>query len=543
MRNVSFGFRRDFVGILMGVAILLSVLAPVSLRGQAGYGDILGRVTDNSGAVVPGATVTVRNEATNVTNEMQSNGAGDYVFSNLIPGTYEVTVSQKGFNLSTVSHIELLVGQTVRQDVQLTVGATTTKVNVTAAAPLVQTDTSEVGSVVTSKEIEMIPLDGRTNIFGLIALAPGVQGGAWGNYTPKFAGNTVEGMYNVRLDGADAQESENEYVGVGWPSLDSIAEFKVVDSLGSAQYGQGQSSVIAVTKTGTNQLHGTAFEYNRVKNLAAQNFFATSQPKSPYVRNEFGGSLGGPIKKDKIFFFGSYEGMTFRNNAVQLASEPTAALLQGNFAGLPTIYDPTTCTAAGDGTVTCTPFAGNVIPATGNNSESISPVSKSLFKYFETPNYPTSQPQGLGVNWIGVSGNKQDEFRYQGRVDYTINSTNQLSGSYFDANYSPSYGSGSTATNGGVYFPRRIDNVAINYTHTFTPTMTNLFSFGYHRLWDITYSQNADVNPATLVPGTPGYVAGLGGVPGIWLTNFTSLYDTGGGGDNERTIELSDHFT
>lgn len=542
MKNGLFGLRRDLVGILVGAALLLSVLAPINLRGQAGYGDILGRVSDNSGAVVPGATVTVRNEATNVSNTVVSTGSGDYTFTNLIPGTYQVTVTQKGFNQFVVNHISLLVGQTVREDAELTVGASTTTVNVDAVAPLVQTDTSEVGSVITSKEIEMIPLDGRSNIFGLIALAPGVQGGAWGNYTPKFAGNTVEGMYNVRLDGSDAQESENQYIGVGWPSLDSIAEFKVVDSLGSAQYGQGQSSVIAVTKSGTNQIHGSAFEYNRIAALAAQNFFATSQPKSPYVRNEFGGSVGGPIKRDKLFFFGSYEGMTFRSNSVQVASVPTAALLQGNFSGLPTIYDPTTCHFVGE-TEECTPFAGNVIPATGNNSESISPVAKNLFKYFEAPNQQGSGLLGLANNWSGVSAGKQDEFRYQGRIDYTINSTNQLSGTYFDANYSPSYGSGSTPTNGGVYFPRRWDNVAINYTHTFTPSMTNLFSFGYHRVWDKVYSQNATVDPATLVPGTPGYVTGLGGVPGIWLTNFTSLYDTGGGGDNERTIEFSDHLT
>ena len=204
------------------------------------------------------------------------------MFPNLTPGVYEVTVTEQGFELFTVSHIELSVSQTVREDAQLTVGATTTKVNVTATTPLVQTDTSSVEGVIDSKQIETMPLNGRTNVFGLIALAPGVQGGAWGMYTPKLGGANQEGSYNVRIDGVDSSESENEYIGIGDPSLDAIAEFKVIDSMGSAKYGNGSASVIMVTKSGTNQFHGTAFEYNQINKLTARNFFATSQPKSQY---------------------------------------------------------------------------------------------------------------------------------------------------------------------------------------------------------------------------------------------------------------------
>src|SRR5579862_114272 len=293
IRNCLFRFRIDLVSVWLGAALLLSALAPISLHGQNGYGTILGRVTDHSGAVVPGAAVTSRNEDTNVSNVTQANGAGDYVFPNLIPGAYEITVKEQGFNLFKVSHIVLSVSQTVREDAELAVGTTATTVNVTASAPLVQTDTSSVESMIDSKQIETMPLDGRTNIFGMLALAPGVQGGAWGMYVPKFGGNTVEGSYNIRIDGTDASESENEYIGLGDPSFDAIAEIKVVDSMGSAKYGTGAASVIMVTKSGTNEFHGSAFEYNRIKQLAAQNFFATGLPKSPYTRNEFGGSLGG----------------------------------------------------------------------------------------------------------------------------------------------------------------------------------------------------------------------------------------------------------
>ena len=532
-RDPLFRFLGDLVSVWLGAALLLVVLAPVTLRGQAGYGTILGRVTDNSGAVVPGAKVTLRNEATNILAATESNGAGEYVFPNLIPGAYELTVNQQGFSLFTVSHIELLVSQTVREDAQLAVGATTTKVNVTASVPLVQTDTSSVETVIDSKQIQMMPLDGRTNIFPLIALAPGVQGGAWGMYTPKFGGNTVEGSYNIRIDGSDASESENEYIGIGDPSLDAIAEFKVVDSMGSAKYGTGAASVIMVTKSGTNQLHGTAFEYNRVKELAAQNFFATSSPKSPYIRNEFGGSLGGPIKKDKLFFFGSYEGLTFRSSQTSQTNMPTAALLQGDFSGLPAITDPTTGL----------PFPGNQIP-----SNRISSMSQYFNNFFDTPNLPTAAPGGLGTNYVINLRSVTDEFRYQARGDYTINNRNQISGMWFDARYVPRTGPGWSPKFGGYTNPATYQNVAVNWTSTIKPALTNLASFGFHRVWDKFASQNAGVvDMNKFYPQMPEPPAGLGGLPNVAIPGFgnngTAIYESGGGGDDEQTYEFTDTLT
>ncbi|HTS70201.1 MAG TPA: carboxypeptidase-like regulatory domain-containing protein, partial [Terriglobia bacterium] len=454
-------------------------------------GTILGRVTDNSGAVVPNAKVTFRNEATGVSNVTETNGVGEYVVSNLIPGAYEITVSQQGFSLFTVNHVELSVSQTVREDAQLAVGANTTSVSVTASAPLVQTDTSSVESVINSKQIETMPLDGRQNVFGLLSLAPGVQGGAWGMYVPKFGANTVEGSYNVRIDGTDASESENEYIGIGDPSFDAIAEFKVIDSMGSAKYGNGSASVIMVTKSGTNQFHGTAFEYNRIKELAAQNFFATGLPKSPYIRNEFGGSFGGPIKKDKLFFFGSYEGLTFRSSQTSESNMPTPALLQGDFSALPagSIIDPSTGQ----------PFAGNIIPP-----DRISTAAQFFNKFFDTPNLATTAAGGLGTNYVINLRSVTDEFRYEGRGDYNINSKNQLSGMWFDARYVPRTGPGWSSKFGGWTNPATYQNVAINWTSTIKPTLTNLASFGFHRVWDKFASQTAGtVDMHSLFPQLP----------------------------------------
>ena len=527
-RGPLFGIRRALMSVWLGAALLLCVLAPVTLRGQTGFGTILGRVTDNSGGVVPNAKVALRNEATNVSYVTQANAVGEYVVANLIPGAYELTVSQQGFSLFTVSHVELSVSQTVREDAQLSVGANTTSVNVTASSPLVQTDTSSVEGVIDSKQIEMMPLDGRTNIFNLIALAPGTQGGAWGMYTPQFAGNNVDGSYNERIDGVDASESENEYIGIGDPSLDAIAEFKVVDSMGSAKYGSGSAAVIIATKSGTNQFHGSAFEYNRIKNLAAQNFFATGLPKSPFIRNEFGGSLGGPIKKDKLFFFGSFEGLKFRSSSTNETAEPTAALLQGDFSGLPAIIDP----------ATGQPFPQNQIP-----SSRISPVSQFFMKYFVPPNMNSGLPGNLGTNYVVNLRNEEDEFRYEARGDYTINNKNQLSVMWFDARYSPWYSPGMTATNGGLTMPHTYQNVAINFTHTFSPTITNLVTVGYHRVWDIFASQNAGVDLSSVLPELPAPLKGMGGISGINISGFSMLYDTGGAGDTEQTAEISDTLT
>jgi len=528
-RNPSFRFRRDLISVWLGAALLVVVLAPVTLRGQTGYGTILGRVTDNSGAVVPAATVTLRNEGTDVSNVTQANGDGEYVFPNLIPGAYELTVKQQGFSLFTVSYIALSVSQTVREDAELTVGAATTTVTVTASMPLVQTDTSSVEGVIDSKQIETMPLNGRQNVFGLLALAPGVQGGAWGMYTPKFGGNTVEGSYNVRIDGVDSSESENEYIGIGDPSLDAIAEFKVIDSMGSAKYGTGAASVIMVTKSGTNQFHGTAFEYNRINNLAAQNFFATSQPKSQYVRNEFGGTFGGPIKKDKLFFFGSYEGLTSRSPNVSESSMPTAALLQGDFSGLPAITDPSTGL----------PFPGNQIP-----SDRISSVSQYFNKFFDTPNLASSAPGGLGTNFVASLRTKQDEFRYEGRGDYNINSKNQLSGMWFDARYVPRDYAGYSPKFGAFINPATYQNVGVNLTSTLKPNLTNLASFGFHRVWDQGVGQTAgQVNMHSIFSQMPQPLPGTGGLPAITIPGFAGLYESAGGGDNEQTYEFTDTLT
>ncbi|MGH9655492.1 MAG: TonB-dependent receptor domain-containing protein [Bryobacteraceae bacterium] len=512
------------LGVLAGISIL-AFLAPVALRAQSGRGTILGRVTDQSGAIVQGATVTVHNKGTNISAQRKTNNDGEYAFSNLIPGTYAVTVQQPGFESFSVNHIVLSVSQTVREDATLTVGKSVSTVQVSAQAPIVQTDTSSVGSVVDTKQIQSMPLNGRSTIFGLLALAPGVQNS--GN-TPRIAGATTLGSYNETVDGTSALEPENGYLGTGVPSLDSIAEFKVVDSMGSAKSGTGAVSITIVTKSGTNQFHGSAFEYNRVAALDAKNFFATGLPKPPFVRNEFGGSLGGPIKRNKLFFFGSFEGLTYRSSATREGAMPTEALLNGDFSGLPPITDPETGQ----------PFLNNQIPAAR-----ISSVSKGLFPYFDTPNLASSSPAGLGTNWVGNVGIKQNEMRYEGRIDYTINDKNQLSGRYYTARYTPNDTAGTTDKWGGEIAPHIWQNYALHYIRNVSPSLMNSASFGYNRVWDRNKSQNTNLDASKLVPGLTPPIAGLGGLPDVSITGFTGLGDWTGSGDTEQTYQASDDLT
>jgi len=516
---------RKVLTLLTPIAVLalLAIVETGSIRGQSVLGTILGHVTDQAGAAVASAELVLRNEATNVTVRKSSSSGGEYVFPNIDPGTYTLTLAAPGFSTYTANHIVLEVSQTFRHDVSLTLSSVNSSIQVTADRSLVQTDTTSVGSVIESKQISRMPLNGRGNSFGLLALAPGVQSAGT---NPRISGSSWIGT-NATMDGVTNMEMENARLSNADPSLESLAEFKVIDSTGSAEYGAGTAQVILLTKSGTNEFHGSLFAYNRNRALTAKNFFATGLPKAPYNRNEFGGSLGGPIKKEKLFFFGSYEALIFRSSQTNLSAQPTAALQQGNFTGLPAVIDP----------YTQLPFPGNQIPATRINS-----VAKGLFPYFDTPNQPTSAAGGLGTNYIVNVFSKQHNYRYQGRVDYVINATNSIYGRYYYVDKftgSP----GITEKVGGGLQPLTNQNLAINYTRTMSPNLVNVATFGYQRTWDQFLSQNNTVLPGSLIPGITSVYPGLGGVPTVSITGFAGLADGLGSGDNIPFYQAADTIT
>ena len=501
---------------------LLGVLVPTIAIGQVNMATIVGRITDQAGAVVTKCEVTLRNEATNVTLKTTSNIDGDYVLPNILPGMYEIDVSANGFSRYVISNIVVDVGQTVRGNVSLSIGAMSTAVKVTSDQPLVQTDTSSIGSVVESKQIDQMPLNGRTNIFGLLAIAPGVQGAG---ANAKIAGSSSAGGYNETMDGVNDMNEENARLAFEDPSLDSMQEFKVVDSTGSAEYGPGTQQVIISTKQGTNQFHGSAFEYNRNTVLAARNYFSSSN--TPYSRNEFGGSLGGPIKHNKIFFFGSFEGLEFHSTRTSITAQATANLLNGNFAGLKTIIDPTTQI----------PFPNNQIPTTSFNS-----VSKTLLSYFETANTQTSNPGGLGNNYTANLPSSEQDFRYEGRIDYTISSRDSIFLRYYyvtDTMVTP----GSTALSGGLTFPYAAQSLAVNYTRIISPNATNVLTFGFERDVSKHLSQHTSLVTSSILPGIPDSFPGLGGLPTVSITGFTGIAENNGSTDTMPTTQMSDILT
>jgi hypothetical protein len=289
--------------LLMGLCLIPSCFA------QYGAGIILGTVKDTSGAVVPGATVTARNAQTAESRTFTSDSAGDFRFNAVPPGTYAVTASSSAFKTSVISNLVVSVNTETRADFTLEVGQVSDTVNVQATAPLLQTDTASLGTAITNRTVLELPLNAR-NFFDLVALTPGATKVSGGSSVMDGRSIQIGGIRNTStdstLDGADFTVANvfNPAIAL---SLDSLQEFKVQVNFMDASYGHGAASIELVTKSGTNQFHGVAYNFDRNRAFNAGQFFRpkTGPPRFDY--NQFGGNLGGPIIRDKTFFFVNYE--------------------------------------------------------------------------------------------------------------------------------------------------------------------------------------------------------------------------------------------
>jgi hypothetical protein len=325
------------------LACLLILLVASPLFASGPTGTITGTITDPSGAVVPKARVIVRNEGTNATRDAETNEDGDYTVALLPPGRYRVAVESAGFRRSVFHGVSVDVDQTVRLDFALRVGAITEEVSVTETPPIVQTDTSTLGQVVNNRLVQELPLNER-NFLSFALLVPGSQLPAEGSENSTQGGalsvnGAREQSNNFLLDGVDNNDPYiNQYVAL--PSIDAIQEFKVQSSNYSAEFGHaGGAQVNVILKSGTNQFHGSLFEFFRNRQMDAKNYFdfpnctANSVPGTcgdipRFDRNQFGGTLGGPLRKDKTFFFLAYEGLRLRQATTREATVPTAAQWQ-----------------------------------------------------------------------------------------------------------------------------------------------------------------------------------------------------------------------
>ncbi len=349
---------------------------------QSPRGSIIGRVTDASTSSLGGASVIIENTRTGSSSSVATAPEGEYTVPSLDPGVYRVTVSASGFKTKIMNEVVLNVSQTVRVDVVLDVGEITTKVEVTASVPVVQTDSSAVANVVDGRQVNAMPLNGRQNLYGLLALSPGVQGAG---QNPLIAGSGGFGAVDLRIDGVSGNDHGNERNLQTVPSLESIAEFKVLANGGSAEFGRGGAQIIVATKGGTNEFHGSLIYFNRNRVTAANNFFSNRAglPRPKFNRNEYGGSLGGPIRKNKLFFFGNFEGFRQTASATITTQMPTVALRNGDFTGLARIRDPF------NGGV---PFPDNRIPP-----NRISSVPKGLIDSSPTPIPLRRLPRGSAI--------------------------------------------------------------------------------------------------------------------------------------------------
>ena len=373
--------RKYSVGLFLLFLVFLSVSI---LQGQT-QGEITGEVTDSTGAVMPGVSVTVTNEGTNVSRQVMTNAAGTYSFPSLLPGTYRLRVEMSGFQSIVRSAIQLQVQQAARIDFRMEVGQVSETLNVSAAAPLLTTENATTGTVIENKRIVDLPLDGR-NFLQLVALSPNVsygfgnagqqvsiQGGQRSTQNISIAGQRSE-FNHFTLDGIENTDNNfNSYVFL--PSIDALEEFKVQTGVYPAEFGRNTSQINVSTKAGTNAYHGALFEFFRNSKMDANDFGFTSVApvKNPFVRNQYGFTLGGPVfvpkvfnGKNRLFFLFNYEALRDRKGLRQIADVPNTAMRTGDLSGIPqVIYDPSTRARSG-AQIVAQPFSGNMVPSAGS---------------------------------------------------------------------------------------------------------------------------------------------------------------------------------
>jgi hypothetical protein len=496
--------------------LMLLALSTATCLAQQVSATLFGTLTDPAGAVIPDAKITALNPANGRTTTATTQSDGSYVFPSLDPADYTITVEKTGFDKYEQSRVTLVVNQKSRLDIQLRVGTLATTIEATATAPMVETGTASVGLTVDTRQVTELPLNTRR--FGSLPLlmagtvpdrggfSNNIFGSPFSEVT--YASNGLRGSgNNVLIDGVD---SKNMFTG-GFsiqPSPDAVQEFKVQTQSFSAVFGKnGGSTINLTTKQGTNEFHGSAFEFLRNNNLDARNFFSASRPS--YQRNQFGGYVGGPIRKNKTFFFGGYEALRERKGLTYAGQVPTQAMLNGDFSALLTqpdpntgtapyrIIDPLSCSNPPFGAA-CQAFPGNIIPPAR-----ISDVAKVIIPFFPQPNISGATTVGTN-NYVLNPKRSRNDNQFSGRVDHTFNEKDNLYVRYMLAQsitltpeqaYSALPGFGDR-----IRF--RGQNVALSWTHTISPTMLNEVRVGF--------SRNMDIGTCVSCPRKAGFVESFG---------------------------------
>ena len=546
--------------------LLLVMLLAVPALAQRDLSTLAGTVTDPSGGAIANAKVTITEDATQLKYEVSTSESGEFVRPALKPGIYTVTVEAAGFKRGVQKGVELTAGGRTAVPLSLSVGDITQSVEITAAAPLLQTETTILGQNLTSQQTSQLPLGG-TRVFSFLArLSPGVvpgEAGARDEAGGSFSANGVRsnGQNNFLLNGVDNNVNVIDFLNqaayVVGPSVEAIGEMSVLTNGYNAEYGRGAGGVVNVTiKSGTNELHGSLFEYLQNDKLNANTWEnnKNGKPRGSYKQNQFGATLGGPIIKNRLFMFGDYQGTRIASNSQALnlgiggtMTVPTPAMVNGDFSQLVTsralgtdatgrtiyegqIFDPAT-TRTVNGALVRDPFPNNVIPTTR-----LDPASAKIAKLYPAPNtsYVTSGGPPLN-NYFIVTPVGQNIDQGDGRVDYRASDKDTIFGSLSWSERSQSNGQPLPGALDATYFASQAQadlarNAMLSWTRVWNPHIISETRVAFTRL--VTSRVQADANTDQFKAfGIGGYNPTTvlnGGLPS---TNFTKWYSGFGASD------------
>jgi Carboxypeptidase regulatory-like domain len=537
-RSVALRHRNIISSFFLALAMLFA--APFA-GAQSTGGRIRGTVSDPSGASVAAATVTLLNEATHSTHEVQTSASGEYIFIEVPVGSYEIDVTQAGFKKFIRKGIALDLNQVISVDITLQLGAATESVEVTGAPPIVDTSSTQLGAVVNERASTQLPLNER-DVYQLLQLQPGVQS-QLGNDT--FYGSDKPGVVTVNggrgrannysVNGGDGNDLFANLPAIQ-PSPDSIEEFRVISNSFDAEYGRNSGAVVnVVTKSGTNNIHGSFYEFFRNDVLNAHPFTFFAAPKPDFKQNQFGGTIGGPIKKDKTFFFGSYEGRRIIQGIVsQPINVPTGAELNngdfsangiangvvdpnGNSGFAGSLSDATVANilenrcgaslgAAGNAAVQSVAAGGGpqsystIFPNFKIPTQCFDPVAVSLLQYV---------PGAGGSGGVQVTPNKTDSGdQFQIRVDHNWSNSQKTSAYYYFDNdntldpFAKFQASGATTGNFPGDYATRTQQLNITHTSTIGSTAVNEFRFSYFREGQLMFDSPTRTNAIQASCGT-----------------------------------------
>ena len=563
---------------VLRVALLLFVFS-VCVFAQRDLGTILGTVTDAQGGVIAGAKVTITEDATGQSYEVVTNATGEYIRPLLKPGTYTVTAEAAGFRRVAQRNVEIVGGDRVGVPISLPVGDITQSVEVQAEAPLLQTESTIIGASLNSKQMSDLPLGAQRTFTYLARLSPGVvpaEPGARDAVSGGFSANGVRsnGQNNYLLNGVDNNVNTIDFLNqtsfVIGPSVEAIGEMQILTNGYNAEYGRAAGGVLNVNlKSGTNEIHGTLFEYLQNKDLDANRWEnnLTGTPRGPFEQNQFGATAGAPIIKNRLFIFGDYQGTRISDSggAVQnlgystFYTIPTPAMVQGNFSQVLTntaigtdargntilqgqIFDPNS-TQTVNGQLVRNPFPGNIIPA-----NRFDPVAQKILSLYPAPNQPVTPGKFPQNDYFIVTPGKQNTDQGDGRVDYRLSDKDSLFGSLSWSN---------TNKADGPYFPGPLDgtpfngvgeidlgrNAQLSYTRVWKPTIISETRVAFSRL----VTARSSGNPSTDLYsqfGIGGYnptgaTATNGGLPQFTINGGLGNYGQIGANDWIPTKEFN----